>query len=118
MIIDSLRLLPLLWAFALVGCAQDVANRYYAPTKYAPKDSKDVEILFRAPVLPYTVIADFQSRNDSPHGMKKRAAKIGADAVIVSPLGGIYSPTEEWAGTDTMSHSYSRLVGSAIKYNK
>ena len=50
--------------------------------------------------------------------MKKRAAKIGADAIIVSPLGGYYSLNEEWADSDSMSRTYSRLVGSAIKYNQ
>ena len=50
--------------------------------------------------------------------MRKRAALIGADAVIVSTVGGLYRLNEEWAGSDTMSHSYSRLIGSAIKYNK
>jgi hypothetical protein len=118
MIINSLRLIPLLCVLALVGCAQDIANRYYAPQQYAPKDPKDVELLFRAPSRSYTVIADLQSLYESPQSMKKRAAQIGADALIVSPLGGMYHSTEEWAGTDSMSHSYSRLVGSAIKYNK
>ena len=50
--------------------------------------------------------------------LKKRAAKIGADAIIVSPVGGLYRLDEEWAGSDRMARSYSRLVGSAIKYNK
>ena len=113
-----LRLLPLLCTLTLLGCAQDVANRYYAAQRYAPKDPKDVDLLFRAPSRPFTVIADLQSRNESPEAMKKRAAKIGADAIIVSPLGGLYRLNEEWAGSDSMSRSYSRLVGSAIKYNQ
>lgn len=50
--------------------------------------------------------------------MKKRAAKIGADAIIVTPLGGYYNTGEQWAESDRMSTSYSRLVGSAIKYKK
>jgi hypothetical protein len=111
-------LLILLAIFALCGCAQDVASRYYAAERYAAKDPKDVELLYRAPTRPYTVIADLQSRNESPQSMKKRAAKIGADAIIVSPLGGLYRLNEEWAGDDNMSRTYSRLVGSAIKYIK
>ena len=112
------RLLLSLLTLALIGCAQDVANRYYSPQRYEPKPAKDVALLFSAPSRPFTVIADLQSRNESPEGMKKRAAKIGADAIIVSPVGGLYRLNEEWAGTDSMSHSYSRLIGSAIKYNK
>ena len=102
----------------LTGCAQDVASRYYSAQKYAPKPPAEVELLYSAPSRPFTVIADFQSRNESPESMKKRAAKIGADALIVSPVGGFYRLNEEWAGSDSMSHSYSRLVGTAIKYNK
>lgn len=102
----------------LSGCAQDVANRYYSSQRYGSRPAKEVELLFRAPSRTFTVIADLQSRNESPSGMKRRAAKIGADAIIVSPIGGLYRLNEEWAGTDSMSHSYSRLIGSAIKYNK
>ena len=114
----SLRFFSLFFSLVFIGCAQDVANRYYASQQYAAKDPKNVELLFRAPSRPFTVIADLQSRNESPQAMKKRAAKIGADAIIVSPLGGYYSLNEEWADSDSMSRTYSRLVGSAIKYNQ
>ena len=112
------RLFLLLVAFALCGYAQDVANRYYSAQRYTPKPAADVALLFSAPSRPFTVIADLQSRNESPEGMRQRAAQIGADAIIVSPIGGSYSLNEEWAGSDSMSRSYSRLIGSAIKYNK
>jgi hypothetical protein len=112
------RLLHSLVIFVFCGCAQDVANRYYSSQRYAPKPAKDVALLFSAPGRPFTVIADLQSRNESPERMRKRAALIGADAIIVSPVGGLYRVSEEWAGSDNMSHSYSRLIGSAIKYNK
>jgi hypothetical protein len=108
--------LLLLSAVFLSSCAQDVANRYYAAQRYPAKDPKQVELLYRAPSRPFTVIADFQSRGESPNSMKKRAAKIGADAIIVTPLGGYYRANEQWAGDDSMAHTYSRLVGSAIKY--
>lgn len=101
----------------LSGCAVDVANRYYATERYAPRNTKDVDLLYRAPARKFTVIADFQSRGESAESMRKRAAKIGADAIIVTPLGGLYSPSEQWAASDRMSGSYSRLVGTAIKYN-
>lgn len=115
---NNSRLFLSLLSLILSGCAQDVANRYYSSQRYEPKQSKDVALLFSAPSRPFTVIADFQSRNESPEGMKKRAAKIGADAIIVSPVGGLYRLNEEWAGSDRMSRSYSRLIGSVIKYNK
>jgi hypothetical protein len=103
---------------AFSSCAVDVANRYYGAQTYTPKDPKEVELLYRAPSRPFTVIADLQSRNETPNSMRKRAAKIGADAVIVTPLGGYSSLSQEWAGRDTHANSYSRLVGSAIKYTK
>ena len=115
---NNSRLLLSLLSLVLSGCAQDVASRYYSSQRYEPKQAKDVALLFSAPSRPFTVIADFQSRNESPEGMKKRAAKIGADAIIVSPVGGLYRLNEEWAGSDRMSRSYSRLIGSVIKYNK
>jgi hypothetical protein len=111
------RLGVLVIALLFCSCAQDVANRYYLSQRYPPKYPKNVELLFHAPNRPFTVIADFQSRGESPDGMRKRAAQIGADAVIVTLLGGFYRRNEEWAGTDAMSNTYSHLVGSAIKYN-
>lgn len=103
-------------ALILCSCAQDVANRYYSTQRYPERSPRSVELLFHAPSRPFTVIADLQSRGESPNGMRKRAAQIGADAVIVTPLGGFYKRADEWANADSMSNSYSRLVGSAIKY--
>ncbi len=103
-------------ALLLSGCAMDVANRYYAAERFPAKDVSQVELLFRAPSRKFTAIADFQSRGESPESMRKRAAGIGADAVIVTPLGGLYAPSEQWAGNDRMSRTYSRIVGTAIKY--
>ena len=112
------RLLLLALTLVFSGCAQDVANRYYASERYPAKDVNDVNLLYSAPSREFTVIADFQSRNESPQGMRIRAAKIGADAIIITPSGGSYRLNEQWAGNDSMSHSYSRLVGSVIKYRK
>ena len=76
-------------------------------------------MLYREPSRPYEVIAELQARNESDQGMQKRAAKIGADAVIVQHLGGRYSPREEWAQQKRTSRKlYTRIVGIAIKYNK
>ena len=66
----------------LVGCATDVANRYYGTERYAAKDVKEVELLQHRPSREFVVIADFQSRGDSPEAMRKRAAEIGADSAI------------------------------------
>lgn len=51
-----------------------------------------------------------------PKDMRKKAAAVGADAVIVTILGGYYSISEEWAESDSYSHTYSRIAGTAIKY--
>lgn len=106
----------LIVASLLAGCATDVANRYYAAEKYPPKETKDVELLWQRPAREFVVIADFQSRGESSEAMRRRAAKIGADAVIVAILGGLYNTSEEWAGHDSQSNTYSRITGTAIKY--
>jgi adenine/guanine phosphoribosyltransferase-like PRPP-binding protein len=103
-------------AALVAGCATDVANRYYGTETYSPKDPKFVELLWKSPAREFVVIADFQARGESPEGMRKRAAKIGADAVIVSILGGNYSRSEEWAGQDREANTYNRITGTAIKY--
>jgi hypothetical protein len=98
------------------GCASDVANRYYGSVKYPPRDPKTVEVLRQRPARPFEVIADFQANGGGISAMRRQAAKIGADAVIVTNLGGYYSPAEQWAGDDRMSSSYMRMAGTAIKY--
>jgi hypothetical protein len=98
------------------GCSSDVANRYYAEAKYPEKNAREVELLQKKPDRPFTVIADFQSRGESPESLRKKAAKIGADAIIVTLLGGYYDLSEQWAGQDS-SGTFSRIIGTAIKYN-
>ncbi len=103
----------------LGGCSYDVANRYYAEEHYPPKPIDEVAILYHEPSRPYETIAELQARNDSDEGMQKRAAEIGADAVIVQHLGGRYSPREEWAEQKRPSSKlYTRIVGIAIKYKE
>jgi len=99
-----------------VGCVSDEANRYYLKERLPPKNPKDVEVLREKPQRPHIVIADFQARGASFDYMRRRAAQIGADAVILVPAGGRYSPDEVWAGKDRNSNSYTRLIGTAIKY--
>lgn len=99
----------------LPSCASDVANRYYAAEHYPPKKTKEVEVLYKNPARPYDVIADFQAHDAGEATMRRQAAKIGADAVIVSRLGGHYSG--KWADEKNWSNgTYSRVTGTAIKY--
>ncbi len=115
----KLKLVILLVAFAvlpLVGCVSDEANRYYLNHQLVPRDAKEVQVLSQAPQEDYTVIADLQAKNASVSYLRERAAQIGADAVIVVPVGGNYSKDEVWAGKDRESKSYDRLLGTAIIY--
>ncbi len=114
----SFYVLTSLLLLLLGSCASDVANRYYGPEKYPAKETAQVELLFAAPTRPYKVIADFQSRGEGAQAMRKKAAKIGADAVIVAKLGGFYDRSTEWAGNDAMIDTYSHITGTAIKFTK
>jgi uncharacterized protein YbjQ (UPF0145 family) len=98
------------------SCSSDVANRYYGSAHYPRKATDDVALLNAAPTRPYEVIADFQSRNESPESVRRKAAEIGADAVIVTTLGGRYDKSEEWAAQNNDRGMYTRIVGTAIKY--
>lgn len=102
----------------LSGCATDVANRYYVTEKYLSIPPERVEILTNAPTREFVVIADFQSRGESPDDLRAKAAAIGADAIIVSLFGGYASLNEEWAGKDRYSKTYNRIAGTAIKFKK
>ena len=93
-----------------------MASRYYANQQYAPKPVEQVEVLRGRPSKPFDVIADFQSRGESHDAMRKRAAQIGADAIIITHLGGYASLSTQWAGDDPYAHYYSHLVGTVIKY--
>ncbi len=98
------------------ACMSDEANRYYGQITYPPKSVEEVEVLQHEPSRPFVVIADFQARNATVKHMRKRAAEIGADAVIVVPVGGRYSEAEVWADTDRYATTYTRLLGTAIRY--
>ena len=110
---------PLLLVCLLLLCAcagTDIANRYYGTETYPPKEAKDVAILTKKPDREFIVIADFQARGETPQQMQKRAAEAGADAVIVTLLGGFFNSQDQGAGKDSLSWTYSRIVGTAIKY--
>lgn len=102
----------------VTSCASDVANRYYGSQHYPQRPVSEVQLLSHEPSQPYIVIADFQARGKSPKDLRADAAKIGADAVIITLLGGDYSTSEEWAGHDRYSDTYDHIVGTAIKYRK
>jgi hypothetical protein len=98
------------------GCATDVANRYYLSEHYPPRDPSTVELLWRRPNRPFVVMADFQSRGEAPEDIRKKAAQIGADAVIIATIGGLYDRRTEWAGEDKEKNTYSHITGTAILY--
>lgn len=99
------------------GCASDVANRIYVKESLPAKAISEVQILWSKPHRSFIVLADFQSRGESPEDMRRKGAEIGADAVIVSLLGGLYSKDEQWAGKDRHSTTYSRIAATAIKFD-
>ena len=101
----------------LFGCAaSDAANRYYITERFEPREPSSVEVLRSPPQRPHTVMADFQARSVSVDYMRKEAAKIGADAVIVTLLGGTAGREQEWASDDRYSTTYTRMTGTAIRY--
>ncbi|MCK4883207.1 MAG: hypothetical protein KAS92_09300 [Candidatus Omnitrophica bacterium] len=110
------KLLLVMVCVMLVGCATGEANRYYLEERFATKKLDEVEVLYEKPQKPYVVMAEFQAGNASYKHMRKRAAEIGADAVIIKHLGGYYSRDEVWADKDRHSNTYSRLAGIAIIY--
>ena len=115
-ILVGVVILVIVLLFCGIGCISDEANRYYLKERLPTKKISEVEVLREEPQRPYIVVADFQAKNASFKYMQKMAADIGADAVIVVPAGGWYSEDEVWADTDKQSNSYSRLIGTAIKY--
>jgi len=48
-----------------------------------------------------------------------KAMEIGADAVIVSHIGGVYSRSEEWASKDRYQGEFhDHILGTAIKFTE
>jgi uncharacterized protein YbjQ (UPF0145 family) len=69
------------------------------------------------PSQDFEVIADFQSRGETPEDLREKAAEIGADAVIVSMIGGHYDRSAQWASHGN-NGTYSHIVGTAIIFKK
>jgi hypothetical protein len=111
-----IKIIFILGVLFITSCATDIANRYYGNARYSPKRAEEVEILWTKPKRDFTVIADFQSRGEGAEAMREKAAQIGADAVIISILGGYYDQHEQWASKDRYSNTYSRITGTAIIY--
>ena len=101
-------------ALCLTACISDEAHRLYVDG-LAPKSPDDVKILYDNPSRSYRVIADLQARNATSDYMRKEAAKIGADAVLISYVGGMRDPDDKWADEAT-SESYVRIAGTAIVF--
>ncbi len=114
-----MKMVLLLSVLFLFGCVSDVANRYYLSERFPPKEQSSVLILHSKPSKPFVVIADFQSRGESANDLQEKAAEIGADAVIVTQIGGFYSVDEEWASKDRYKNEHhSHIVGTAIKFTE
>jgi hypothetical protein len=105
----------LVLVLGLSACASDVANRYYGGASQE-RPASEVQILSTPPSRHYVVIADFQSRHETAEDLRIKAAKLGADAVIVTYLGGNYSTSEEWADKDRERDTYAHIVGTAIRF--
>ena len=107
----------IVFGLSLISCASDIANRYYVSERYPPKNKEDVLILDSKPTRSFIVIADFQSRGESPSDLQEKAAEIGTDAVIISHVGGYYSRSEEWASKDRYKGKfYDHILGTAIRF--
>lgn len=100
------------------GCVTDQAHRYYASERFPPRPKEEVEVFSEIPSEPYEVIADFQARGASVRYMQKKAAEIGADAVIVGMYGGYRAKSDEWASEDKYAKTYTRITGTAIRYKR
>ena len=108
----------LLFSSLLVGCASDQASRYYLNERLASRPVDQVTILRSPPSRPYEVIADFQSRGETAQDMQKHAPEVGADAVVVVIAGGARGLNEQWADRDAYAHTYTRIMGTAIRYKE
>ena len=101
----------------LGGClsSSDQASRYLLAEKLPPRSVEQVEILRTPPIAPFEIIAEFQSRGESASDMQRKAAAVGADAVIVVLAGGFRATNAEWASDSITSDTYTRIIGTAIR---
>lgn len=108
-------LIIVLCLVAVTACVSDQAYRtYVSEGTYPARNVSQVEILYQKPSREFVVVADLQARGNAEDQFRKAAARLGADAVIISRLGGYVGDTT-WADGDD-GNSYSRIIGTAIKY--
>ena len=108
-------LVAVLCTVAITACVSDQAYRaYVSEGTYPARDVSQVEILYQKPSREFVVVADLQARGHAEDQFRDEAARLGADAVIISRLGG-YVGDATWADGDN-GNSYSRIIGTAIKY--
>jgi len=103
-------------AFFCPGCATDEAARYYSDVRYPARPSSEVQVFSEKPDRQFEVIADIQAYNVTPDHMRRRAAEIGGDGVILVRGGGAYDRNEVWASADRYSNTYYRLLATVIKF--
>lgn len=108
----------ILCVVSAISCVSDQAHRYYAEKTYPPKAVDEVDVLYDLPTRPHEIIADFQARGASVKYIQRKAAEIGADAVIVGMYGGYRAKRDEWASNDTQSKTYTRITGTALIYRR
>jgi hypothetical protein len=99
-----------------MGCATDEAARYYSDVRYPARPPSEVQVFSEKPSRQFEVIADIQAYNVSPDHMRRRAAEIGGDGVILVRGGGLYDRNEVWASADRYSNTYHRLLATVIKF--
>lgn len=95
-------------ALALCSCRSvEVTSLRPAGVKFPPaRKPAEVKVIQTkdAPAVgSYEPIADLEANGTSESAMRKAAAKVGADAVIVRTVG-------------TGTHTQTRIFGTAIKY--
>ena len=97
-------------AIQLAGCAGSAVQ--VSAHKYPPVSPDAVQVLYQEPRKPYEVLAlvdqqgsgfDFSATNTLP-GLRKQAAKVGADAVIVT------------SARPMKLYEYAHTSGKAIKW--
>ena len=103
----------ILWvviAVSLSGCAGSAVQ--VSTHKYPPTKPDSIQVLYQEPSKPYEVVAlvdqqgsgfDF-SANDTIPGLKEQAAKVGADAVIIT------------SAKPMKVYEYAHTSGKAIKW--
>lgn len=121
--VKKFQLWLLLFFLVLSGCSQLSDSSHMSVSEnYSPTNASDIIILFEAPAEAYTVIGlvesgglaltDAKKKERSMLAIKKEAASIGANAVIItsSSMKTVRNFDGESAGEENI------LAGKAIRY--